>query len=761
MRILITAAPGNANDWTVVLESLASKARWQRRMVRVGDGDDAFPGRDPETTDPALPGFERPLSEWSTADAATIAAAYKTIVNRQPKIGDVSKYGKYLFDVLIGETIWKAITDEASAKHDDIELALKWDWAGGPLSRLHWEMMSTADRFLASGYADGPGVRDVAITRIVPDTTVQARVARPVPRVLFVVGTSLLDRTMRPGAEIVGIIQRPGSESRVQWRYIEDAKPSTVKSTVKSFEPDVVHFICHGGVEAKGGAGFLQLKSDQDRGDGQFFANQIAPWLREGKTPPGMVVLSACDSGAALAPQQVAPLAAALVKEDVPVVIGMSGRISDIACRLFTRRFAEALICSDDDETLVNATALGRRAAFSEGNNPELSVDWGFPTVYLSSAVETNYVPTSKQPDGTLTVEQRLPSYALRRHPVFCGRHNFFDAFRDLMSKQVGALAAFVASEKRGYGRTRLLEAITIQSLIDGHVPCPVLVRDTATDRSAPQGTGWKAPVNPMELGRLIDDAMEMARKSLRLEYRQARPIEDLQDFQRGTIKLEDLSPTSLQRAVRRDLGPGSQIEISGAAVKLALELQFAELMRAARKAAPGVIGADSRAVVLLDEVDQYINVLREVVKTDLGSYGFGTATEAVPIVFAFSLPSAQQEQLKPIAEKKEPGNVTALELGPFRREANYREDMLMYARYFMHTPLQLDRGQAEMPWVMDFEATSLLEKFEKLYQDNFAAIPAEFDHPEFTMLARVAQVDQFLKPANETAWLEQTRKGK
>jgi hypothetical protein len=104
---------------------------------------------------------------------------------------------------------------------------------------------------------------------------------------------------------------------------------------------------------------------------------------------------------------------------------------------------------------------------------------------------------------------------------------------------------------------------------------------------------------------------------------------------------------------------------------------------------------------------------------------------------------------------------VTALELGPFRREANYREDMLMYARYFMHTPLQLDRGQAEMPWVMDFEATSLLEKFEKLYQDNFAAIPAEFDHPEFTMLARVAQVDQFLKPANETAWLEQTRKGK
>ena len=239
---------------------------------------------------------------------------------------------------------------------------------------------------------------------------------------------------MRPGAEMVGIIQQPGSESRVQWRHIEDATPRATQEAIGSFEPDVVHFICHGGVDAKTGEGFLKLRPEQGRGGDQFSAAQIAEWLRAAKSMPSMVVLSACESGAgagaSLGPDQVAPLAAALVNEGVPVVIGMSGRVSDVACRLFTRRFAEALLSRTERETLVTATALGRRSAFAEGNDPELSVDWGFPTVFLASRVDPDYVPTTDAPAGAVTVDTRLVAYTLRRKPVFCGRQEFFDAFR-------------------------------------------------------------------------------------------------------------------------------------------------------------------------------------------------------------------------------------------------------------------------------------------------------------------------------------------
>src|SRR5262249_40309759 len=80
------------------------------------------------------------------------------------------------------------------------------------------------------------------------------------------------------------------------------------------------------------------------------------------------------------------------------------------------------------------------------------------------------------------------------------------------------------------------------------------------------------------------------------LDYRLDRPIEDLQDFQRGGIGLEELSPTPLQRAVRRGQGPGSQNDVPAEAGEIALELQFTEVMRAARKARPGGVKGDSRA---------------------------------------------------------------------------------------------------------------------------------------------------------------------
>jgi len=62
---------------------------------------------------------------------------------------------------------------------EHIELALCWDKQDANLSRLHWEMMFDGDRFLIFGLTAGATKTDVAITRIVPGTTAEAKVPEP------------------------------------------------------------------------------------------------------------------------------------------------------------------------------------------------------------------------------------------------------------------------------------------------------------------------------------------------------------------------------------------------------------------------------------------------------------------------------------------------------------------------------------------------------------------------------------------------------
>src|ERR1700760_573508 len=87
-----------------------------------------------------------------------------------------------------------------------------------------------------------------------------------------------------------------------------------------------------------------------------------------------------CSAPATRAVSRSATRAAALVSAGVPMVVGMSGEVADSACRLFTRRFYEALL---QGESVAAATAEGRRAGLT-GADPYHTVDWAFPSLLLS-----------------------------------------------------------------------------------------------------------------------------------------------------------------------------------------------------------------------------------------------------------------------------------------------------------------------------------------------------------------------------------------
>src|SRR5262249_26450553 len=153
------------------------------------------------------------------------------------------------------------------------------------------------------------------------------------------------------------------------------------------FAPDVVHFICHGEWDS-GGRFFLSLIDDDKPG---AVSPLRAQQLREdifATAMPKVVVLNACFSansgdGYHVRPDRLQqPLTVDLVEMGVPVVVGMAGEVSDQACRLFSRRFYEALL---HGEPIVEAAAQGRRAGIlgGGGDDPRSSPDWSLPVLFL------------------------------------------------------------------------------------------------------------------------------------------------------------------------------------------------------------------------------------------------------------------------------------------------------------------------------------------------------------------------------------------
>jgi len=736
-RIIIDTPPagttGPAAIWKAEING-AGKS-WHRELVQQPDGAGGLlPYPSKATLDPLeeAPGG---LCEKPPADVLKV---YQMIVAR--RADGIADYGRYLFDNLLGKVIWADIVEQAKLGNEQIiELALSWTPNDGNLSRLHWEMMFDGANFLAAGHlSDGNKIIDVAVTRVVPNTTAVPAPGKGVPRVLFVIGTSLSDPSIRPGAEIMGLLRDPQADCRIYPWVIENASPKVIQAKVAEFNPEVVHFICHGDIDVKSKAGFIEMKPDPGNDQTRFFAAQLWQWLNVGETPPRTVVLSACQSGTALGPQAVAPLAAELVSQGVPIVIAMSGRISDQACRLFTRRFAQALLSG---ETLVAATARGRRAAVAEGDAPKRSVDWGFPTLYLSAAVPENYAPGTNAAAMGEGIENRIKPYELRRErqPVFCGRQEFFQAYQELFdsSGRGAVLAAYTDNDDKGYGRTRLLEELTKQAIRDGHVPCVVL----ASDRE------WKAPKSPLELALLIDGAMETARSSLGLELGAEGPIILLKYYATGITKLEAL-PDWLAKALRRG-ATGEAIDVNPYAISKAIEQQFAQLMEEARKKKPDLVGKKSRAILFLDDVHDYFKDLDSIASQGkVGVWGFGSEEEPVPVIMAFSLGTPTTDLLKPITESGRPG-WRPIGLGAFDSDPERPEDMMAYGRVLLNPfDPKLVPDWSDRAWFMDYEiGGGMVDNCEATYRQFLTGIPKELSEKTFYAVA-MSFKGAFVKPA-------------
>lgn len=470
--MLIEISLASTDDWTAAIRRDGLEIA--RRQLRRTTGPEIFPL--PPATEAQCWAGQPQATLCEDGVGTELAAVFADISTRKAAPAVVRKFSRYLFDTLIGQSAWEEIM-RGAGDPPSIDLALKWQRRDGAFSRLPWEMMCAGDVYLG-------GTKGVAIVRVVANSATPslAPVSSP-PHVLFVVGTDLQSATVRPGLEYLRMIQAleiSGTRSAVRTTLLAEASPEQVRTVVGTIKPDVVHFICHGAVRR--GVSRLELMSDDDSGQTTWLDGDAIHAMFELHVPR-IVVLNACQSAVAPAGDDGSlntPIAERLVTLGVGTAVGMAGRVSNQACRLFTRRFYESLLRRGD---IAHATAEGRRGALIGGvTDPDAAFDWALPTIFINDQVNDTRI--------AVVVDQALTRWQSRAEPVkkrafppFCDRTPFFERLDVLLADaevqeqmMESGFDTFViegeTSDAGKFGLSFLLDELQIKAVRDGHLVC-------------------------------------------------------------------------------------------------------------------------------------------------------------------------------------------------------------------------------------------------------------------------------------------------
>jgi hypothetical protein len=667
---------------------------------------------------PRTPSFDPAVP--ANRDLALAVTTLKT-----PKEGEVDKFGKYLFEVLLG-----AVKDEAErlAKSNELS-AIELSSADPEFHRLPWEMARSADGFLAG---DGIG-----FVRLVP-SPMGSRTVTVAPRVLFVVGSDLTDKRVKAGAEYFGLMRRlEATGLNLETRILVRATRKGIEEAVKRQRPSIVVFIGHGSIGAQG-AGQLELAPEDRSQKTDYVTGAQLRALLHGI--PQVIVMNACETGASS--RSSVPLAWEMVDDSLPLAIGMTGRVADRACRLFTRRFFEALLLGEEVHV---ATALARREGMLHGSDPERSVDWAMPALFMLEGitvkVDTDAVKLMSERS------QRAKSFRRIMNPlVVCGRTDCVTGFNTIVGSPSGrpvprTLALRVSEKYEGdypakYGKTRVLEELAAIAALWGHVPC--FVR--------------RPPATLAGLGREILTRAYETRSAFGLgeppEYEWFKLENHLSA---GAGPLSNAVLTQLQ--LRGQKPPLTMEEVHPKVLLAALQLDLAALARDAAAQIGSI--EDLRVVVFIDDF-HFSPAAEQLMNEWISGYGLGSPgipePQIVPLVFTYS--SVDKEvyrqtasTVRNLAEAQTMliANVDLLSLpSPGDDELPYRQFLLSQKEMFM---LPNEDGE---------KAVKFLEGLHKRVKGVPSRLESSRENDDISSFVEAAFVTAFLLEANDETILAQ-----
>jgi len=458
-----------SDAYRIVVDVTGDPAGWRVTVREADGGPELLPPyrmdavevnwrRVPKASAAPLPPGDDLLAALCRGDVEEIGQLLDRLRMRDAAPNDVAHYGRWLFHCLLAPA-WAAIRGHAQVRAArGVELALRFDPADTDLHRLIWEAMRD-DRAPLAGHPE----LLVAITRLVPAEPATIDEILDMPRVLFAAGSRLADPTIRPGAMYMGLLRELDARGWCRAWALQATTLEALQEQCAELHPDIVHVVAHGA--AADGRTVLLMGPEQ----APVEADDLLTALTAGARPPIAAVISACNTASAataLGPGEAAPLSARLVAGGIPIVVAMSGEVSEPACRQFTRRLTDGV---HSGKSVVVASAHGRRAALVGTESTEL--DWALPALFLNEHVRpATALVNPARADQLSTIARDLGLY---REPMFVGRADILKAADRLVApaSAEGVVAVLATSSMSRLGGTRLLQEVGWRLLRAGHVP--------------------------------------------------------------------------------------------------------------------------------------------------------------------------------------------------------------------------------------------------------------------------------------------------
>jgi hypothetical protein len=337
-------------------------------------------------------------------------------------------------------------------------------------------------------------------------------------------------------------------------------------------------------------------------------------------------------------------------------------------------------------------------------------VDWAFPALFMAEKVGPGYSPVRAEAARDRTREEIwIDNFDLNLVPVFCGRNDFFKAYHGFFDPDPKRVLAVIASGEAGVGRTRLLQELAKQMLRDGHVPI-MLTSD---------GPKWQPPQTVRALGDQLSKAIRKARRDLGLGAEQESQLNLLlyPPAERGA------GQAALDRDIELELGADGAI--TAVALRMSLQRDLFRLMKDVRERYDPVVQAHGRAIVLLDSVERYEDLLDEMLGRMLDAWGLGTCDESIPVVLAFAMRQPANTKVGDALERaSHKGWLNQLPLTPFNLTTD--EDLLAYS-WIVLNPFnkrypELFSHQRHV--LNDMASPDVVSMARSLMKDRFAGLP-------------------------------------
>lgn len=287
----------------------------------------------------------------------------------------IKEFGAKLFGSIFKDTIMQSLRsslDEAYRRGAGLRIRLRL--RGAPkLMDMPWEFLynPSLNRFLSLSL-ESPIVRFLDL----PEFIRPIQISPPV-QILFVVSAAKdymqLDVNQEWG-KINAALGDLVHKGQIEIDLLTNPTQARLLKALRNTEYNILHFVGHGGFDAKSQEGVLILEDDNGNGF-PVSGSRIGAILHDERALR-LVVLNACEGARTSVNDPFAGVAQTIVQQGIPAVIAMQFEITDEAAIAFSQSFYSTLA---DGFPVDAALTEARKEIFANGND----VEWGTPVLYL------------------------------------------------------------------------------------------------------------------------------------------------------------------------------------------------------------------------------------------------------------------------------------------------------------------------------------------------------------------------------------------